>query len=227
MRPRPLVVVATGSSAAIVLQDYLVDLKLELDRPVTVLMTHTAERFIRPEVVSWFADEVLTCDSPGLNPVELALTAEALVVLPASGNTLASAALGLMGTPATTALAAAPRPSMYFPQMNRVIWQKAVMGQHVATLRARGDVVVEPQLKEAFEIWRGALGPTLVMPAPDEAAAMIREFLAGAALQESASPGELAPSRDSAPGMFASESGDLSRAAASPAPGVLADTDSR
>jgi len=178
MSSRPLVVIATGSSATIVLPDYLVELKQELGQPITVLMTYTAQRFARPEVVGWFADEVLTCDTPGLNPVELALTAGALVVLPASGNTLASAALGLMGTPATTALAAAPTPSLYFPQMNRVIWDKPAMRRHVDTLRAQGDTVVEPQLMEAFEIWRGALGPTLVMPAPDEVAATIRDFLA-------------------------------------------------
>jgi phosphopantothenoylcysteine decarboxylase len=177
MRSRPLVVVATGSSATIVLPDYLVELKHELDLPITVLMTRTAERFVRPEVVGWFTDEVLTSDAVGLNPVELALTAKTLVVLPASGNTLAAAALGLMATPATTALAAAPGPSLYFPQMNKVIWDRPVMRQHVAALRARGDVVVEPELQEAFEIWRGELGLTLVMPAPDEVAAKVRAFL--------------------------------------------------
>jgi phosphopantothenoylcysteine decarboxylase len=188
MRSQSLVVVATGSSATIILPDYLVELKQVLDQPITVLMTYTAERFVRPEVVGWFADEVLTSTSPGLNPVELALTADALVVLPSSGNTLASAALGLMATPATTSLAASPKPILYFPQMNRVIWQKAAMRQHVTTLRARGDVVVEPRVEEAFEIWRGGLGPTLVMPAPDEAAALVRTFLGEAARPEPGSP---------------------------------------
>jgi phosphopantothenoylcysteine synthetase/decarboxylase len=180
MDPRSLLVVATGSSAAIVLPDYLVELKQSLDMPITVLMTHTAERFVRPEVVGWFADDVLTCDSANLNPVELALTARALVVLPASGNMLAAAALGLMATPATTALAAAPAPTLFFPQMNRVIWDKPVMRQHVAALRARGDVVVDPEVQEAFEIWRGELGMTLVMPAPDEVATRVGSFLADA-----------------------------------------------
>jgi|tagenome__1003787_1003787.scaffolds.fasta_scaffold19815837_1 phosphopantothenoylcysteine decarboxylase len=181
MAARSLLVVATGSSAAIVLPDYLAELRQVLDVPVTVLMTHTAERFVRPEVVGWFADKVLTSDSVNLNPVELALTARAVVVLPASGNTLAAAALGLMATPATTALAAAPTPTLYFPQMNRVIWDKPVMRQHVTALRARGDVVVDPELQEAFEIWRGEMGLTLVMPAPDDAATRVGSFLAHAA----------------------------------------------
>jgi Phosphopantothenoylcysteine synthetase/decarboxylase len=47
-----------------------------------------------------------------LNPVEIALKAKAVVVLPATANTLASVALGLMATPATTALGAAPSPSL-------------------------------------------------------------------------------------------------------------------
>jgi phosphopantothenoylcysteine synthetase/decarboxylase len=177
MDSKPLLLIATGSSAAIILTAYLSELRAELDLEISVLMTTSAERFVRPEVVNWFADRVLTCDTPGLNPIEVALTAHAIVVLPASANTLAAAALGTMATPATTALAAAPSASLYLPHMNGVLWTKPFMQQHVATLRSRGDTIVAPAENVAYEIWRGSKHVGLSMPAPDEAAAIVRDWL--------------------------------------------------
>jgi phosphopantothenoylcysteine decarboxylase/phosphopantothenate--cysteine ligase len=173
----PLLVIATGSSAAIIITAYLTELKVGLQREITVLMTKSAERFVSPEVVGWFADRVLTCDTPGLNPVEIALKAKAVVVLPATANTLASVALGLMATPATTALGAAPSPSLYFPHMNGVIWAKPIVQQHVATLRARGDTVVAPVEGTFFEISRGAKHVGVSMPGPRDAATIVRDWL--------------------------------------------------
>lgn len=177
MESEPLLVIATGSSAAIIITAYLTELKVGLQREITVLMTKSAERFVSPEVVGWFADRVLTCDTPGLNPVEIALKAKAVVVLPATANTLASVALGLMATPATTALGAAPSPSLYFPHMNGVIWAKPIVQQHVATLRARGDTVVAPVEGTFFEISRGAKHVGVSMPGPRDAATIVRDWL--------------------------------------------------
>jgi phosphopantothenoylcysteine synthetase/decarboxylase len=178
MNKEPLLIVATGSSASIVLSAYLTELKAEVDHPITVLMTTSAERFVRPEVVGWFADTVLTCATPGVNPVEVALRSAAIVVLPATANTLSSAALGLMPTPALTVLAAAPSPTLYFPHMNGVLWRKPFIQEHIATLRRRGDTVVAPVEEVVFEMWRGAKGTALSMPGPDEAAAIVRDWLA-------------------------------------------------
>jgi len=183
MSSRALVVIVTGSGATIGLPDYLVELTQALECPLTVLLTETAERFVRPEVVSWFADEVLTSDTPGLDPATLARTASALVVLPASGHTLACAALGLMGTPATAALAEAPTPSLYFPALSRVVWDRPAIRRHVATLREQGDTVVEPQPADASGVGPTPAPPTrgglnLVVAPPAEVAATVLGFLA-------------------------------------------------
>lgn len=177
MESDPLLVIATGSSAAIIITAYLTELRAEIDHEVTVLMTKSAERFVSPEVVGWFADRVLTCETPGLNPIEIALTSKAVVVLPATANTLASAALGLMATPATTALGAAPTPVLYFPHMNGALWTKPIVQEHVATLRARGDTVVAPVQGTHFEIWRGTKQVALSMPGPEDAAVIVRDWL--------------------------------------------------
>jgi phosphopantothenoylcysteine decarboxylase/phosphopantothenate--cysteine ligase len=177
MESEPLLVIATGSSASIVLSSYLTELRSEVDREITVLMTTSAERFVNPEVVGWFSDQVLTCDTPGLNPVKLALTASAVVVLPASANTLSSAALGLAATPAQTALLAAPSPVLWFPHMNPVMWNKPVIQRHVGDLRAQGDTVVAPNETTTYHMWKGAKDVGLSLPDPDEAAVVVRDWL--------------------------------------------------
>jgi phosphopantothenoylcysteine synthetase/decarboxylase len=177
MKSDSLLVIATGSSSSINLTHFLTELKSEVDRDITVLMTAAAERFVRPEVVGWFADEVLTCDTPGLSPVKLALTAGAIVVLPASANTLSAAALGLGGTPAQTALLAAPSPVLFFPSMNPVMWRKPVIQRHVAELRADGSVVVDPIETTTFHLWKKEKDIGLSLPDPEDVAAIVSRWL--------------------------------------------------
>jgi phosphopantothenoylcysteine synthetase/decarboxylase len=177
MESDSLLVIATGSSASIVLSSYLTELRAEVDGEITVLMTWSAERFVKPEVVGWFADRVLTGDETGLNPVQLALTARAIVVLPCSANTLSSAALGLAATPAQTALLAAPSPVLYFPHMNPVMWNKRVIQRRVAELRAQGDTVVAPVETTTYHMWKGAKDIGLSLPDPEDAAALVRDWL--------------------------------------------------
>lgn len=177
---KPLLLVATGSSGSIILPAYLSEIGARIDRELVVLLTHTAQRFVTPEVVGWFCSRVITPESPGVNPIELALNAAAIAVLPASGNTLASAALGLMSTQATTVLAASPEPCLFFPHLHEVVWSKPVMQGHVAALRTAGHTVHDPMPADGYEISRGKQRVGLSMPGPGEAAAIIAEWLTAA-----------------------------------------------
>jgi phosphopantothenoylcysteine decarboxylase/phosphopantothenate--cysteine ligase len=172
-----LLVIATGSSASITLPSYLAELRERVSLKVVVLMTETAIRFVRPEVVGWFAHSVLTPTMAGLNPIELACSSSAIIVLPASGNTLAAAALGLMATPATTVLAAAPGPCLFFPHLHHTVWRKPFLQRHVAELREQGHRVVDPQPLETFQISAQRQVLTLSMPPPDVVAATIDAWL--------------------------------------------------
>ncbi|MEV5836204.1 flavoprotein [Nocardia sp. NPDC052112] len=176
MRHGALVVIAAGSSASLVLPLYLTELRKTQPGEIVVLLTRSAERFVPREVVGWLADEVITSDSPTLNPVELALTSNGIVVLPATAHLVAASALGLASTPATTTLLAAPRPCLWFPHMNKVMWDKPVIQRHVATLRAAGETVVEPESRVVYEMWRGARGDGVSMVPPDKAAVIVREW---------------------------------------------------
>ena len=178
LRDGALSLIASGSSAALSLPGYLSRLRRAIgdQAPLRVLLTKGGERFLRPEVVGWYADECLTTDSPGLNPTEFALRSRGLVVLPASANTLAAAALGLAGTPAQTALLVAPPPVLFFPSMNAAMWAKPVVRRHVAALRGEGHTVVDPHEGEAYEIWQRKIVPAQVLPAPDDAVKVIAHW---------------------------------------------------
>lgn len=177
MRDDALSIIVTGSSAALGMPGYLTWLRQEVDLSLRVLLTHSAERFLRREVAGWYADEVCVSDDPELNPVEFARRSLGIVVLPATANTLAACALGLGSSPAQTALLAATRPALFFPAMNEVMWDKPVTRRHVETLRADGHTVVEPQRRPVFELWQKENVLGIGMPEPEEATELIVAWL--------------------------------------------------
>lgn len=197
MRDDALSVIVSGSSAAMATTGYLSWLRQEIDLPLRVLLTHSAERFVRREAVAWYADEVYASDAADLNPTEFARRSLGVVVLPATAHTLAAAALGLASTPAQTAILACPRPVLFFPSMNQVMWRKPPIRRHVATLREDGHTVVEPREGPVFELWRRENAMGLKLAPPDEAAEVIVGWLE-AILGEEEAPGAGVPAPEDA-----------------------------
>jgi phosphopantothenoylcysteine synthetase/decarboxylase len=177
MQDNALSVIVCGSSEVIALPQYLAWLGNEIDLSVRVLLTRDAERFIRPQVVAWQVGEVYQSSDATLNPVEFAKRSLGIVVLPATANMLACAALGLAATPAQTVLLASERPALFFPAMNSSMWAKASVRRHVATLEAEGHMVVPPQERQAFEMWRREVTTVLALPPPDEVTETIIKWL--------------------------------------------------
>jgi phosphopantothenoylcysteine decarboxylase len=177
MRDDALTIIVCGSSASTALVPYLTWLRQEVDLPLRVLLTHNAERFLKASMLDWYADEVYTSDDEGLNPTELARRSLGLVVLPASANTMAAAALGLAGSPAQTALLADERPALFFPSMNQSMWTKPATERNVATLRADGHTVVDPRAAPVFELWKRENAIGIALPPPDEATELIIAWL--------------------------------------------------
>jgi phosphopantothenoylcysteine synthetase/decarboxylase len=182
MRDDALSVIVCGSSAAVGVTTYLTWMRQEIDLSLRVLLTASAHRFVQAQTLSWFAEEVYSSDDPALNPVEFAKRSLGIVVLPATANTLAAAALGLAAGPAQTALLAADRPNLFFPNMNESMWTKPSTQRHLATLRADGHTVVEPQLKPIFTLWNKENTIGMTMPLPDEATETIARWLEGIVL---------------------------------------------
>jgi phosphopantothenoylcysteine decarboxylase/phosphopantothenate--cysteine ligase len=78
--------------------------------------------------------------------LSLPAQADAIVISPATANCLAKAALGLADDLLSTMLLTAQCPLIVAPAMDGVMWTHPSVTEHVGTLRARGTIVVDPEI---------------------------------------------------------------------------------
>jgi phosphopantothenoylcysteine decarboxylase/phosphopantothenate--cysteine ligase len=146
---RELVLAVTGSIAAY----KAVYLCRELRRAgagVTVVMTAHAREFVTPLTFRTLSDRPVLHDlfdpqePAAVEHVALAGRAALVLVAPATAHALARAALGLADDFLGTLLLAVRCPVLFAPAMDGEMWHHPTVGEHVATLRARGATVLEP-----------------------------------------------------------------------------------
>jgi phosphopantothenoylcysteine decarboxylase/phosphopantothenate--cysteine ligase len=146
---KELILGVTGSIAAYKAV-YLLRELVRLGAAVTVVRTAHAERFVgdltwrtlsgRPVLSDLFDPQ----SGEAVEHVALAERADAVVVAPATANLLAKAAHGIADDFLTTLLLAARAPVLMAPAMDGGMWDHAAVAANVATLRARGVTVLEP-----------------------------------------------------------------------------------
>jgi phosphopantothenoylcysteine decarboxylase / phosphopantothenate---cysteine ligase len=149
LRGKELILGVTGSIAAYKAV-YLLRELTRLGAAVTVVRTAHAERFVgdltwrtlsgRPVLSDLFDPQ----SGEAVEHVALAERADAVVVAPATANLLAKAAHGIADDFLTTVLLAARGPVLMAPAMDGGMWDHAAVAANVATLRARGVTVLEP-----------------------------------------------------------------------------------
>lgn len=83
-------------------------------------------------------------DVPSVQHVRLGQDADLVVVAPATADLLARAAHGMADDLLTGSLLTARCPLLYVPAMHTEMWEHPATRDNVATLRARGAVVLEP-----------------------------------------------------------------------------------
>jgi phosphopantothenoylcysteine decarboxylase/phosphopantothenate--cysteine ligase len=146
---RELILGVTGSIAAY----KAVYLLRELTRAgarVTVCLSEHAQEFVGPLTFRTLSGRpVLTNlfdpqSDAAVEHVTLAEQAAAVVVAPATANLLGKAAHGIADDFLTTMLLAARCPVVMAPAMDGGMWTHPAVVANVATLRARGVVVMEP-----------------------------------------------------------------------------------
>ena len=81
-----------------------------------------------------------------LSHLELVRNADALLIAPATANTIAKLATGLADNLLTSAALAATCPVVVAPAMNNHMWEHAATQSNIALLRERGVVVVDPEV---------------------------------------------------------------------------------
>ena len=158
---------------------------------VRVLMTETATRFVgaasfegivgAPVLVNEFERDPLRGVFPGeeavfhdpIGHLELAGRCDALLVAPASANTIAKLASGNADSMLTTSFLACTSPRLVAPAMNDRMYADAATQANLVTLRERGVEVIEPEegkLASRGEHGRGRLPDPELLLARIEAA---------------------------------------------------------
>src|SRR5256884_8619983 len=166
---KTIVLGVTGSIAAYKSAE-LASLLVKQGHNVFVVMTHDATEFITPltlqtlsknPVMTSFFDEKENW-RPG--HIELADSADLLVIAPATANIIAELAHGLAGHPLAAIALATRAPILVAPAMNGKMWAHAATQQNAATLKSRGVEFIGPEegmLACGYEgmgrLWKGDL----------------------------------------------------------------------
>ena len=134
---------------------------------VQVIMTRAAQEFVRPLTFAALSGEKVITDLFGqgaeqpnidsaVEHIAVAQSCDALVVAPATADTLAKFAHGLADDFLSTLFLATTAPVAVAPAMNVNMWENAATQANLAKLKERGVRVVEP---DAGYLACGMTGP--------------------------------------------------------------------
>jgi phosphopantothenoylcysteine decarboxylase/phosphopantothenate--cysteine ligase len=150
-----IVLGVTGSIAAYKALELVRRLR-ERKALVSVIMTRAAQELIRPlsfETISgnrvytqlFSQDRPSSQDVGKMEHIDLAQTADAILVAPATANILGKAAAGIADDLLSTVIMAARAPVLFAPAMNERMWLNPIVQGNVTRLKALGYRFVEPE----------------------------------------------------------------------------------
>jgi phosphopantothenoylcysteine decarboxylase/phosphopantothenate--cysteine ligase len=117
---------------------------------VQVVMTQSATKFVTPLTFEVLSGHPVSTDvfeaHQEMKHLSLSEQADAIVIAPATANCLAKSALGLGDDLLSTLLLTAQCPLIVAPAMDGGMWNHPSVSEHVAKLRARGTIVVDPEV---------------------------------------------------------------------------------
>ena len=117
---------------------------------VRVAMTEAATRFVGPTTFQALSGEPVRTSlwdeaaEAAMGHIELARWPTAVVIAPATANTLAKLAHGLADDLVSTLCLATDAPVAVAPAMNRLMWAHPATRANMDTLRGRGVLVLGP-----------------------------------------------------------------------------------
>lgn len=149
--------VALGVTGGIAAYKAAEILRLLQDRgvKVQVIMTRAAQEFVRPLTFAALSGEKVITEmfsegsaepnvESAVEHIAVAQGADALVVAPATADTLAKFANGIANDFLSTLYLATTAPVVVAPAMNVNMWEHDATRKNLETLRARGVKIVEP-----------------------------------------------------------------------------------
>lgn len=143
---------------------------------VQVAMTDNARRFIGEAALQAVSGHTVRhslwdpAAEAAMGHIELARWADAVVVAPATANTLAKLAHGLADDLVTTLSLATTAPVYVAPAMNHRMWLHAATQANVGTLKSRGVTVLGP---DEGDMACGEYGPGRMLEPEAIAAAVL------------------------------------------------------
>ena len=145
---------------------------------VRCILTQGGAQFVTPLSLSAISGDKVygelfsLTDEAEMGHIQLSRDADLLLVAPASADILARMAQGLASDLATTALLATDKPVMIAPAMNVRMWNHSATQANLATLKARGALVVGPN---EGDMACGEYGPGRLAE-PDEIVAAVENY---------------------------------------------------
>ena len=118
---------------------------------VKVAATHNALQFVTPLSIETLSNHPLYCDAfalPSERKVEhisLADWADAVIVAPASANSIGKLASGIADNALSTLLLAVNKPLFLAPSMNEKMWLHFSVQKNIYYLRGNGIHMIEPE----------------------------------------------------------------------------------
>ncbi|MEO6093355.1 MAG: bifunctional phosphopantothenoylcysteine decarboxylase/phosphopantothenate--cysteine ligase CoaBC [Novosphingobium sp.] len=149
MRP-PRILLVIGGGIAAYKSCELVRLIRKEGGEVTCVLTEGGAHFVTAMSLAALSENPVHTtlwdlrDEVEMGHIQLSRQADLVVVCPATADLLAKMAAGMADDLATTLLLATDKPVLAAPAMNLRMWQHAATVANVATLRARGVTVLEP-----------------------------------------------------------------------------------
>ena len=117
---------------------------------VEVVMTDAATRFVAPLTFHTLTHTGVTTDmftAPteyNETHVSLSEAADAVIIAPATANTIAKIAAGMADNMLTSIVLATKAPVIIAPAMNVNMWENPITQENISKLKARGFIIVEP-----------------------------------------------------------------------------------
>ncbi len=149
MNGKTILLIVGGGIAAFKALELVRELRRAGARVLPVL-TENGARFVTPLSLSALAGETVRTslwdleDEAAMGHIQLSRAADLIVVCPATADLMARAASGQAGDLAATLLLATDKPVLMVPAMNVRMWLHPATRRNLATLRADGVQVMEP-----------------------------------------------------------------------------------
>jgi phosphopantothenoylcysteine decarboxylase/phosphopantothenate--cysteine ligase len=146
LKNKKILLAVTGSIAAYKSAELIQRIKEE-GASVTVLMTEAAQRFITPLTLQTLSSNPVYSDmfSTPLSHIELTTNSDAMLIAPASANTIAKMASGIADNIVTLCYLAFRGPVILVPAMNWRMYEHPIIMKNIQTLKDGGCIEVTPE----------------------------------------------------------------------------------